>query len=78
MKNKTSRHGKNAVDQIKLSCKVDFETWRRVNKAADEDGKETSAFLRGLITEAVWNIPLTKKDYEIIESRKQSRKEKGI
>ena len=78
MKKKTSRHGKNAVDQIKLSCKVDFETWRRVNKVAEEDGKETSAYLRGLITEAVWDVPLTVEDYEIIEAQKQSRKEKGI
>lgn len=75
---KISRHGRNAADQIKLSCKVDFDTWRRVNKKAEENGVDTSKFLRGIITEAVWDVPLTMKDYEIIESQKTSRKEKGI
>jgi len=75
---KRSRHGRTAPDQIKLSCKTDFETWRRVNKAAEMQEKDVSEYLRGMITEAVWDIPLTKEDYEIIERQKESRKEKGI
>jgi len=75
---KRSRHGKNAPDQIKLSCKTDFDTWRRVNKVAESQDKDVSEYLRGIITEAVWKVPLTKEDYAIIEKQKSDRKEKGI
>ena len=75
---KRSRHGRTAPDQIKLSCKTDFETWRRVGKAAAMQGKDVSEYLRGMIMEAVWQIPLDKTDYEIIENQKKNRKERGI
>lgn len=75
---KKSRHGKNAPDQIKLSCKTDFDTWRRVNKAAESQDKDVSEYLRGMIYDAVWKIPLTDEDYEIIKNQKAKRKEKGI
>lgn len=75
---KISRHGKTAPDQIKLSCKTDFETWRRVGKAAEMGDKDVSEYLRGMIMEAVWKIPLDEKDYEIIENQKKLRKERGI
>ena len=75
---KRSRHGRTAPDQIKLSCKTDFDTWRRVGKAAEMQGKDVSEYLRGMIMEAVWQIPLDKTDYEIIENQKKNRKERGI
>lgn len=75
---KISRHGKTAPDQIKLSCKTDFETWRRVGKAAEMSDKDVSEYLRGMIMEAVWQIPLDETDYKIIEKRKKMRKERGI
>ena len=75
---KISRHGKTAPDQIKLSCKTDFETWRRVGKAAEILDKDVSEYLRGMIMEAVWQIPLDETDYEIIENQKKKRTERGI
>lgn len=72
---KKTRHGKNAPGQIKLSCKVDLDTWRRVNKRAEQEEKDTAAYLRGLVMEAVWDVPLTSEDYKIIEAQKTKRGE---
>ena len=40
--------------------------------------KDVSEYLRGMIMEAVWQIPLDETDYEIIENQKKNRKERGI
>ena len=68
-----SRHGKTAPNQIKLSCKVDMNTWRRVGKKAASEEKDVAAYLRGLIMEAVWDVPLSKEDYAIIQQQMDSR-----
>lgn len=73
-----SRHGKNSPDTIKLSCKTDYETWRRVTKASESsDADDVASWLRKLITEAVWDIDLTDEDYEIIKRKKAEKKASG-
>ena len=66
-KSSRTRHGKYRVGTCKLTVTVDNETKVRVHRRAVREGKDDSAYLRGIITEAVWDEPLIEEDYETLK-----------
>ena len=73
-KTSRTRHGKYRVGTCKLTVTVDNETKVRVHRRAVREGKEDdSAYLRGLITEAVWDEPLTDEDYETLKKMRAAQ-----
>ena len=62
---KKTRHARYKVGTCKITVTVDNEDKVRVHrKAVNEGYPDDSAFLRGLIHEAVWDEPLLPEDYE--------------
>lgn len=60
-----TRHARYRVGVCKMTVTVDNEDCVRAKrKAAREGYVDTSAWLRGLIHEAVWDEPLLPEDYD--------------
>ena len=73
---KRTRHGQYKVGTSKLTCTVSNEDKVRVHRyAISHDYEDTSAFLRELIHEAVWDEPLLPEDYETLKRIAEQQKE---
>lgn len=74
---KRTRHTKYKVGVCKMTVTVDNEDCVRAKrKSAREGYPNTSAWLRGLIHEAVWDEPLTSEDYD--ELKKMHEKQEAL
>lgn len=66
---KRSRHTRYKVGICKMTVTVDNEDKVRADRKASREGyADTSAWLRGLIHEAVWDEPLLPEDYDKLKA----------
>ena len=73
-KRKKTRHQKYRVGTCKMTVTVDNEDQVRAKRKAKREGyKDTSAWLRGLIHEAVWDEPLLPEDYDRLKSMREEQ-----
>jgi hypothetical protein len=72
---KKSRHGRYRVGTCKLTVTVENEVKVRVHRKAVNDGKDDSEYLRGLITEAVWDEPLLPEDYDTLKKMREAQED---
>ena len=69
-----TRHTRYKVGTCKLTVTVENEDKVRVHrKAVRGKYKDDSAFLRELIHEAVWDEPLTAKDYDTLKKMREQQ-----
>lgn len=69
-----TRHTRYKVGTCKLTVTVENEDKVRVHrKAVRLEYKDDSAFLRGLIHEAVWDEPLTAEDYDTLNKMREQQ-----
>lgn len=73
-KRKRTRHARYKVGVCKMTVTVDNEDCVRAKrKSAREGYADTSAWLRGLIHEAVWDEPLLPEDYEELKRMREKQ-----
>lgn len=71
---KRTRHARYKVGVCKMTVTVDNEDCVRAKrKSAREGYADTSAWLRGLIHEAVWDEPLLPEDYEELKRMREKQ-----
>ena len=73
---KKTRHAKYKVGITKLTVTVDNEDAVRTKRKAKREGyPDASAYLRGLIHEAVWDEPLLPEDRQELERMYRKQEE---
>ena len=73
---KKTRHAKYKVGITKLTVTVDNEDAVRTKRKAKREGyKDASAYLRGLIHEAVWDEPLLPEDRQELDRMYRKQEE---
>lgn len=74
---KKSRHEKYKVGTCKITVTVENEDKVRVARRATNMGyKDSSAYLREIIHEAVWDVVLTDDDYETLKKMRAEQEAK--
>jgi len=75
-KKKNTRHARYRVGVCKMTVTVDNEDCVRAKRKAKNEGyADTSAWLRGLIHEAVWDEPLLPEDYDELKAMREKQED---
>ena len=71
-----TRHARYRVGVCKMTVTVDNEDCVRAKRKAKREGyDDTSAWLRGLIHEAVWDEPLMPEDYDELKAMREKQED---